>query len=82
MPDDIVMRPFYWIFIASVFMTACQQQVVIDDIENIPITSSADSVFSNVYKSLDGTWTGEFEIFRDDDRGRGWALGFEQGYRA
>ncbi len=37
----------------------------IDDLENIPITVSQDTVYKNVYKILDGTWKGDFYIYED-----------------
>lgn len=50
-------------------LAACRQQVPVDDIENVPIPSAADSAFANVYQALDGNWSGDFEVFRDDSRG-------------
>jgi len=62
------MKKYLWLLIPLLYVS-CQRQVPINDIENPPTAVAADSVFANVYQSLHGNWVGDFEIFRDDDRG-------------
>lgn len=59
----------YFLAIILLSCIACQQQVPVNDIVQIPVSSIADSVFVNVYNSLHGKWVGDLEVFRDDDRG-------------
>lgn len=45
---------------------ACNQQVPIDDIKDMPVASEADSAFNKVFSGLHGKWVGDIEVFRDD----------------
>lgn len=68
------MKQLYYPIMAFVLLlTACQasseQQVDIDNIEQSPLVTSADSAYAGVFSMLDGEWKGEFEIFRDEQRG-------------
>lgn len=51
-----------------VFFVACQNRIVIDDITTIPPITETDKPFADVYKLLDGTWEGTFEIYEDTQR--------------
>lgn len=62
----------YWPAIVLLLLAgACEQngQVPIDNIEQPPTVTTADSAYLGVYHSLDGKWKGEFEIFRDAQPG-------------
>jgi len=51
---------------------ACSQQsegVPINNIQEQPRLTAADSSYANVYKPLDGTWKGVFKIYEDTARG-------------
>lgn len=54
-----------WITLITISVS-CQRQVPVNDIENIPEATAADSTFANVYQSLHGNWVGDFEVYRDD----------------
>ena len=46
----------------------CQQKSVAVDIKTPPTFTEADQKYKDVYKSLDGTWKGEFIIYEDTKR--------------
>ena len=50
------------------FLSHCQRQVPVNNIEDIPISKPVDSVFANVYQPLDGIWKGTFRIYEDTVR--------------
>ncbi|HFA51846.1 MAG TPA: hypothetical protein ENJ95_22750 [Bacteroidetes bacterium] len=64
------MKKFIGLFILffSYQFIACQNQVAIDDIKNAPKYSAADTLYADVYKILDGTWKGQFLIYKDQKR--------------
>lgn len=55
-------------FLSFICILSCQSQVPIDDITNQPSPTDGDKQFSNVFKPLDGTWKGNFEIYEDAAR--------------
>lgn len=49
-------------------LAACgPQQVPVNDVENLPVPSAADSAFAHVYDPLNGLWQGDFEIYQNDN---------------
>ncbi len=69
-------RPQRWLLLlfalASVALHGCQtdngsktqaQQVTVEDITQPPKASPQDEKYANVYKPLDGTWKGTFNIY-------------------
>ena len=46
----------------------CQQKTVAIDIETPPTFTEADKKYEDVFKSLDGTWKGNFIIYEDTKR--------------
>ncbi|MEW7289735.1 hypothetical protein [Aquimarina sp. 2304DJ70-9] len=48
--------------------SSCQNQVAIEDINVIPVTSIKDQKYADVFSILDGVWKGQFLIFEDQKR--------------
>lgn len=46
----------------------CQQKATTVDIETPPVFSEADQQYKDIFKSLDGTWKGQFLIYEDTKR--------------
>lgn len=53
-----------WVGMMAV-ASSCDPKVPIDEIEEAPAVTSADSAYANIFRKLDGTWTGTFFIYRD-----------------
>ena len=58
----------YIIVIIVTTFSCSQNHNLVDDIENIPELQPEDEKYSGVFKSLDGTWKGEFLIYEDQNQ--------------
>ena len=51
------------------FLHCQQKNTAVDiDIETLPVLTEADQQYKDVFKSLDGTWRGQFLIYEDNKR--------------
>jgi hypothetical protein len=51
-------------------INACNSQVKVKDTAKAPKVTEADHKYADVFKPLDGTWKGKFEIYEDEARAK------------
>ena len=49
-------------------LSSCSNSIRINNITQAPIIQPEDTKYAHVYKTLDGTWKGEFKILEDENR--------------
>ena len=59
---------FFLFFYFQLSFLQCQQKSKTVDIETPPTFIEADQIYTDVFKSLDGTWEGKFIIYEDTKR--------------
>ena len=69
-------RLYLWLFLFAILALilsridwSVEEEIAIADISKEPIATEADAPFANVYQKLDGSWRGEFLIYRDPNPG-------------
>ncbi|WP_109302179.1 hypothetical protein [Aquimarina sp. AU474] len=61
-------RWYICVLFISWINSSCQDKIAIDNIDIIPTTTEKDKQYANVFKILDGTWKGEFVIYKDQQQ--------------
>lgn len=56
------------LFICSISLSFCQSTPDIANLNIIPKVTEKDKKFKNAYQLLDGTWKGQFKIYKDQKR--------------
>lgn len=62
---SLLIKIIFLTSLPSLFLLNCNKPVSQNLNEKEPVFEKADEAFANVYKSLDGTWKGEFTILED-----------------
>lgn len=62
------MKKIIFFALALLLLSNCNKRSVIENIEIIPEVTDAGKAYSDVFKKLDGTWTGTFNIYEDQNQ--------------